>query len=104
MNKLFGKKTIVDRLGEAVGLKPKHLTTALKSGLAAAGAAAGLAGSVAVLVALNRGYADIWPAPTPYPIAVPWRNVAIALLVVPAVAMLGAGLLGRSRLPIERRP
>jgi putative ABC transport system permease protein len=67
------------------------------------GAAAGLGGSVAVLLALNRGYADVWPAPTPYPIAVPWRNVAVALLVVPLVAMLGAGLLTRSRLPIERR-
>jgi putative ABC transport system permease protein len=67
------------------------------------GAAAGLGGSVAVLVALNRGYADVWPAPTPYPITVPWLNVGIALLVVPVVAMLGAGLLARSRLPIERR-
>jgi putative ABC transport system permease protein len=67
------------------------------------GAAAGLGGAVAVLVALNRGYADIWPAPTPYPITLPWLNVGIALLVVPVVAMLGAGLLTRSRLPIERR-
>jgi putative ABC transport system permease protein len=67
------------------------------------GAAAGLAGSVAVLLALNRGYADVWPAPTPYPVALPWLNVGIALLVVPVVAMLGAGLLTRSRLPIERR-
>jgi putative ABC transport system permease protein len=68
------------------------------------GAAAGLGGSIAVLVALNRGFADVWPAPTPYPIAVPWGNLAAALLVVPAVAMAGAGLLTRSRLPIERRP
>ncbi len=67
------------------------------------GAAAGLSGSIAVLVALNRGYADIWPAPTPYPITVPWLNVGVALLVVPLIAMLGAGLLTRSRLPIERR-
>jgi putative ABC transport system permease protein len=67
------------------------------------GAAAGLGGSVAVLFALNRGYADLWPAPTPYPVALPWLNVGIALLVVPLVAMLGAGLLTRSRLPIERR-
>ena len=67
------------------------------------GTAAGLGGSVAVLIALKRGYADLWPAPTPYPIAVPWRNVGIAVLVVPLVAMLGAGLLTRSRLPIERR-
>jgi putative ABC transport system permease protein len=67
------------------------------------GAAAGLAGSVAVLRALNRGSADLWPAPTPYPITLPWLNLAVALLVVPVVAMLGAGLLTRSRLPIERR-
>jgi putative ABC transport system permease protein len=67
------------------------------------GAVAGLGGSIAVLIALNRGYADLWPAPTPYRIAVPWLNVAVAVLVVPAVAMLGAGLFTRSRLPIERR-
>jgi putative ABC transport system permease protein len=67
------------------------------------GAAAGLGGAVAVLLALNRGLGDLWPAPTPYPIALPWLNLAVALLVVPAVAMLGAGLLTRSRLPIERR-
>jgi putative ABC transport system permease protein len=67
------------------------------------GTVAGLGGSIAVLIALNRGSADLWPAPTPYPIAVPWLNVGVALLVVPLVAMLGAGLLTRSRLPIERR-
>ena len=67
------------------------------------GGAAGLGAAVAVLFALNRGSADVWPAPTPYPVAIPWLNVAVALLVVPVVAMLGAGLLTRSRLPIERR-
>jgi putative ABC transport system permease protein len=67
------------------------------------GAVAGLGGAIAVLLALNRGYADVWPAPTPYPITLPWLNVGIALLVVPVVAMLGAGLLTRSQLPIERR-
>jgi putative ABC transport system permease protein len=30
-------------------------------------------------------------------------NVGMALVVVPLTAMLGAGLLTRSRLPIERR-
>jgi putative ABC transport system permease protein len=67
------------------------------------GTVAGLGGSIAVLIALNRGYGDLWPAPTPYRIAVPWLNVGIALVVVPLVAMLGTGLLTRSRLPIERR-
>ena len=37
MTKLFGKKTIIDRLGEAVGRKPKRSNTAVRSGLAAAG-------------------------------------------------------------------
>jgi putative ABC transport system permease protein len=67
------------------------------------GAIAGLGASTAVLFALNQGYADRWPAPTPYQITVPWLNVGVALLVVPLVAMGGAGLLTRSRLPIERR-
>jgi len=67
------------------------------------GALAGLGGAVAVLFALNRGYAGMWPAPTPYPVTVPWINLGVALLLVPVVAMLGAGLLTRSRLPIERR-
>ena len=53
MNKLFGKKTIIDRLGEAVGLKSKHTTTVVRSGLAAAGAAAGLAVVSAVVSALR---------------------------------------------------
>ena len=39
----------------------------------------------------------------PYPVTVPWINLGVALLLVPVVAMLGAGLLTRSRLPIERR-
>jgi crotonobetainyl-CoA:carnitine CoA-transferase CaiB-like acyl-CoA transferase len=58
MNKLLGKKTIIDRLGEAVGLKPKHSTTALRSGLAAAGAAAGLAAVSAVVSALRDRQSD----------------------------------------------
>jgi len=67
------------------------------------GAAAGLGAAVAVMVALNQRYVDVWPSPPPLPIAVPWLNLAAALLVVPFVAILGAGLLTRSRLPIERR-
>jgi putative ABC transport system permease protein len=67
------------------------------------GTAAGLGASIAVLGALNQRYAEVWPAPTPYPLAVPWLNVGAALIVVPLIAMLGAGLLTRSRLPIERR-
>jgi hypothetical protein len=58
MNKFFGKKTIVDRLGEAAGLKPKRSSTALKSGLAAAGAAAGLAVVSAVVSTLRERQSD----------------------------------------------
>jgi putative ABC transport system permease protein len=66
------------------------------------GILAGLGGAVSVLAGLNQRYAGVWPAPDPYPIAVPWLTLAV-LLVVPLVAMLGAGLLTRSRLPVERR-
>jgi len=67
------------------------------------GAVAGLGAAEAVLVALNQRQAQMWPAPAAYPLTVPWLNVGVALVVVPLVAMLGAGLLTRSRLPIERR-
>jgi hypothetical protein len=77
-----------------------------------------LADSVAAVQGVNLWVADqrgkllaaptgrpsgLRPAPTPYPITLPWLNVGIALLVVPVVAMLGAGLLTRARLPIELR-
>ena len=58
MYKLFGKKTIIDRLGEAVGLRPKRSSTALRSGLAAAGAAAGLAAVSAVVSVLRDRQSD----------------------------------------------
>jgi putative ABC transport system permease protein len=67
------------------------------------GAVAGVGAAVAVLTALNQGHADMWPVPALYPITVPWLNVAIAVVGVPLVAMLGAGLVTRSRLPIEHR-
>ncbi|MCW6007724.1 ABC transporter permease [Micromonospora sp. CPCC 205371] len=66
------------------------------------GVLAGLGASAAVLYAFNQASADRWPAETPYPIGVPWDSLAV-VLVVPLLAMLGAGLLTRSRLPIERR-
>lgn len=67
------------------------------------GVVAGLGAALAVLIALNQRYAGIWPAPTAYPLAVPWLNLVVAVVVVPVVATAGAGLLTRSRLPIERR-
>ncbi|WP_086667000.1 ABC transporter permease [Lentzea kentuckyensis] len=67
------------------------------------GTAAGVGSALALLSALNVGYADLWPRPELNPLTIPWPNIAISLLVVPAVAMLGAALFTRSRLPIERR-
>jgi putative ABC transport system permease protein len=94
----------------AVGASPRvrRVLSLCQSGVIAGlgsllGTIAGLGAAVAVLLALNRRFADVWPAPTPYPIAVPWLNVGVALVVVPLIAMLGAGLLTRSRLPVERR-
>jgi putative ABC transport system permease protein len=87
------------RLRRSLSLSQSGVIAGLGTGL---GLVAGLGGAVAVLVGLNQRYADTWPAPDPYPITVPWLNLAV-LLAVPLVAMLGAGLLTRSRLPIERR-
>ncbi|WP_173159121.1 FtsX-like permease family protein [Phytohabitans suffuscus] len=66
------------------------------------GVAAGLGVSAAVLYAYNQASAGRWPVEPPYPVGVPWGSLAI-VAVVPVVAMLGAGLLTRSRLPIEAR-
>ncbi|WP_439656544.1 FtsX-like permease family protein [Lentzea sp. HUAS TT2] len=67
------------------------------------GTAAGAGSALALLAALNVGYEDLWPQPELNPLTIPWPNIAISLLLVPAVAMLGAALFTRSRLPIERR-
>ncbi|HEU5471958.1 MAG TPA: ABC transporter permease [Actinophytocola sp.] len=94
----------------AVGASPRlrRVLSVSQSGVIAGlgsllGVAAGLGASFAVLAALNQRFAGVWPEEPLLPIGVPWLNLVITLLVVPAVAMLGAGLLTRSRLPIERR-
>ncbi len=94
----------------AVGATPRvrRVLALCQSGVIAGlgsllGAIAGLGAGAAVLYALNRVWSGKWPAPMPYTIAVPWLNLIISVLIVPAVAMLGAGLITRSRLPIERR-
>ena len=69
----------------------------------ALGVAAGLGAATAVLTGLNQVFAGQWPTPPKYPITMPWLNLLISLIVVPVIAMLGAGLLTRSRLPSERR-
>jgi putative ABC transport system permease protein len=66
------------------------------------GVVAGTGAGFAVLATTNLSRAGEWPAPTPYPLAVPWLNLSLTF-AVPLVAMVGAGLLTRSRLPIERR-
>ncbi|SCF31774.1 putative ABC transport system permease protein [Micromonospora viridifaciens] len=68
----------------------------------ALGILAGLGSAAIILASLNRRYAQAWPAQEPFPLAVPGLTLAV-LVVVPLVAMLGAGLLTRSRLPVERR-
>jgi putative ABC transport system permease protein len=88
------------RLRRGLSLSQSTVIAGLGSVL---GAAAGLGAGIAVLVALNQRYADIWPGRTPTPIAIPWLSLTAALFVVPFVAILGAGMLTRSHLPIERR-
>ncbi|MFI9643041.1 FtsX-like permease family protein [Micromonospora sp. NPDC051925] len=66
------------------------------------GIAAGLGSALIILTSVNRQYAQAWPVETPYPVVVPWQTLGV-LVVVPLVAMLGAGLFTRSRLAVERR-
>ncbi|NYF57564.1 FtsX-like permease family protein [Micromonospora purpureochromogenes] len=66
------------------------------------GIVAGLGSAVIILTSINRQYAEAWPVETPYPVVVPWPTLEV-LVVVPLVAMLGAGLFTRSRLAVERR-
>lgn len=66
------------------------------------GIAAGLASALIILTSVNRQYAAAWPVQPPYPMVVPWQTLGV-LVVVPLVAMLGAGLFTRSRLAVERR-
>ncbi|MFC0028322.1 FtsX-like permease family protein [Micromonospora chaiyaphumensis] len=66
------------------------------------GILAGLGSAAIVLISLNRRYAQSWPVEPPYPLVVPGSTLTV-LVVVPLVAMLGAALLTRSRLPVERR-
>jgi putative ABC transport system permease protein len=68
------------------------------------GMVAGSGAAITILVTMNAGLRDParWPREIPYPLAVPWAGLAV-LVVVPMIAMAGAGLFTRSRLPIERR-
>lgn len=78
--------------------------TAVIAGLGALlGAGVGLLLATATLAALNRAQADDLPGASTYHLIVPWTDLGIELLIVPAVAIAGAGLLTRARLPVERR-
>ncbi|MEU7995116.1 FtsX-like permease family protein [Micromonospora sp. NPDC049060] len=93
----------------AVGAGPglRRLLSLCQSGViavlgSALGIVAGLGSASIILTALNRRYAALWPVTEPYPVVVPWTTLGV-LVVVPLVAMLGAGFFTRSRLPVERR-
>ena len=58
MRGLFGKKSIIERIGKGIGLKPKRSSTALRSGLATAGVAAGLTVLSAVVSAVRDRNSD----------------------------------------------
>ncbi|MFY1619893.1 FtsX-like permease family protein [Micromonospora sp. WMMD736] len=93
----------------AVGAAPavRRLLAICQAGVIAGlgsvlGIVAGLGTAAIVLFSANREYATAWPVMEPYPYLVPWPALGV-LVVVPVVAMLGAGLFTRARLPIERR-
>ncbi|MFC0508573.1 FtsX-like permease family protein [Micromonospora costi] len=93
----------------AVGASPgvRRLLALCQAGVIAGlgsvlGIVAGLGTAVLVLSSTNRRYAASWPIEDPYPLVVPWSALGV-LVLVPLVAMLGAGLFTRSRLPVERR-
>ncbi|MGC4895766.1 FtsX-like permease family protein [Micromonospora sp. DT31] len=93
----------------AVGADPRvrRLLSLSQAGVIAVlgsvlGIAAGLGSAVVILASLNQRYAQSWPVQPPYPVTVPGLTLVV-LVVVPLVAMGGAALLTRSRLPVERR-
>ncbi|GAA1645746.1 ABC transporter permease [Actinoplanes couchii] len=93
----------------AIGASPgiRRLLSISQAGVIAGlgsllGVTAGVGSGFAVLAATNLSRTAEWPPPSPYPLSVPWLNL-LSILIVPVVAMLGAGLLTRARLPIERR-
>ncbi|MGH8793218.1 MAG: FtsX-like permease family protein, partial [Stackebrandtia sp.] len=67
------------------------------------GVLAGVGACAAAIAAFNTTLSGLYPIQELYPLSMPWLNIVLALAVVPLVAMLGAGLLTRSRLPSERR-
>lgn len=68
------------------------------------GVAAGLVPAIGMVRALNAAALDgNFPRLDPYPLVLPWTNLAVTVLVVPVIAAGVAALLTRSRLPMVRR-
>ncbi|GIH06006.1 hypothetical protein Rhe02_40730 [Rhizocola hellebori] len=66
------------------------------------GTIAGMGGAAILIAALNQVYERQWPIRATIPFAVPWQSLAV-IVAVPIVAMAGAALFTRAKLPIERR-
>ncbi|TCB96336.1 ABC transporter permease [Micromonospora zingiberis] len=93
----------------AVGAGPavRRLLSLCQAGViavlgSALGIVAGIGAAIIVLSFTNQRYAAAWPIEPGYPLVVPWLTLGV-LVAVPLVAMLGAALFTRSRLPVERR-
>jgi putative ABC transport system permease protein len=67
------------------------------------GVLAGLVPGVGVVLAINAAAHTSPLDGDSYPLVLPWTNVLLTLVVVPAVAALSAWALTRSRLPLVRR-
>ncbi|WP_239122099.1 ABC transporter permease [Phytomonospora endophytica] len=94
----------------AVGAAPgvRRLLSLCQSGVisllgAFLGVLAGLGAMFAVVWTLNVQFGRYYPREPLFPVEVPWPVLLVALVVIPVIAMLGAGLFTRSRLPVERR-
>jgi putative ABC transport system permease protein len=94
----------------AVGASPgvRRMLSLSRTGIVAGlgsllGLLAGLGAAAAVIVGQNQALAYTWPSfEKPLPYVIPWVNVLVSLVVIPLLAMLGAALFTRSKLPIER--
>jgi putative ABC transport system permease protein len=88
------------RLRRALSVSQSWVIAGLGSLL---GALVGIGAAFAVIEGNNQqDWRRLWPGSPVEPV-MPWLTLGIVLVAVPLVAILGAGLLTRSRLPVERR-